>query len=161
MQIRCGLFSGAELASTHFEAGQKLDIALIAADVGFADARFLLRCAKLRPAFGQLIPGSGFVFRAVPGRLDGSYDFFATVLGDVERRWFVGGPDSINRKSRGVVCPLCDLHMANCPAMVVIAVSAPGLERVRVVGQAQACEGEMKVAVFQFGRNLRAPTSLR
>jgi hypothetical protein len=103
LRIRCGLFFGffgAELASSHFEAGQKLDIALIAADVGFADARVLLRCAKLRPAFGQLILGSGFVFRAVPGRLDGSYDFFATVLCDVERRRFFGGSDSINRKSR-------------------------------------------------------------
>jgi hypothetical protein len=46
LQIRCGLFFGffgTELASSHFEAGQKLDIALIAADVGFADARVLLR----------------------------------------------------------------------------------------------------------------------
>ena len=36
------LISGSELASRHFKAGQKLYIALVAADAGFANARFLL-----------------------------------------------------------------------------------------------------------------------
>ena len=94
------LFSGAELASTHFEAGQELDIALITADAGFADTRFLVRCPILRPAFGQLVLGICFVFRAGVDRSDGAYHFFATVPGDIERRWFVGGPGRIDRKSR-------------------------------------------------------------
>jgi hypothetical protein len=91
--------TASRLVPTH-QAGQKLDIALIAADVGFADARFLRRCAKLRPAFGQIILRICFVSRAGLDRGDCCYDFFATVLGDVERRWSVGGPSSINRKSR-------------------------------------------------------------
>ena len=74
-----------ELASSHFEAGQKLDVTLIAADAGFADARFLLRCAKLRPAFGQLVFGICFVFRAGFDRCDGTYHFLATVPRDIER----------------------------------------------------------------------------
>ena len=96
-----GLIFGVELASSHFEAGQKLDVALIAADAGFADARFLLQCAKLRPAFGQLVFGICFVFRAGCDRCDGTYHFRATVPRDIERREFIGGPGPINRKNRG------------------------------------------------------------
>ena len=59
---------------------------LIAANVGFADLRFLLRCAKFRLGVGQLILGIGFVFRAGSGRSNGcSYDFFMTIPSDVDR----------------------------------------------------------------------------
>jgi hypothetical protein len=98
---RCGLFLRTELACGRFEAGQKLDIALFAAYVGFACARFLPCRAKFRPAFSQRILGICFVFRAGLGRSVGcSYDFFATIPRDVKRRWSIGGPGSINLKSR-------------------------------------------------------------
>jgi hypothetical protein len=53
-----------ERASGHFEAGQKLDVALIASSTALADAGFLPWRVKLRPAFRQLVLGFCFVFRA-------------------------------------------------------------------------------------------------
>jgi hypothetical protein len=42
---RCGLlfliFAGDKVASSHFKAGQELDVALVAADAALADAVFL------------------------------------------------------------------------------------------------------------------------
>ena len=60
-------FLGRELASRHFEAGQKLDIAQLVSGAALADAEFLLVCAILRPAFGQLVLGICFVLRAALG----------------------------------------------------------------------------------------------
>src|SRR6516162_8241338 len=60
-------FLGRELASRHFETGQKLDIAPLASGAALADAEFLLVCAILRPAFGQLVLGICFVLRAALG----------------------------------------------------------------------------------------------
>ena len=41
-------FLGRELASRHFEARQKLDIAPLSSSAALADAESLLGCAKLR-----------------------------------------------------------------------------------------------------------------
>jgi hypothetical protein len=61
-----------ERASGHFEAGQKLDVALIASNTALADAGFLLWRVKLRPAFRQLVLGFCFVFRASKKAVDAS-----------------------------------------------------------------------------------------
>src|SRR6516165_1827967 len=42
-----------QLATRHFEAGQKLDIAPLASSAALADAEILLGCAKLRPALSS------------------------------------------------------------------------------------------------------------
>ena len=76
------MFPGRELApSRHFEAGQKLDIALLTSSAALADAEFLLVCAILRPAFGQLVLGICFVFRAAvePDAKADARRFFAAV----------------------------------------------------------------------------------
>src|SRR6516165_11234441 len=84
----CGsrsFFLGRELASRHFEAGQKLDIAPLASGAALADAEFLLVCAILRPAFGQLVLGLCFVLRSALGP-DAKADacrFFVAVSGNI------------------------------------------------------------------------------
>src|SRR6516225_3944858 len=89
-------FLGREIASRHLEAGQKLDIAPLASSAAFADAKSLLGCAKLRPAFFQLVFGICFVFRAGPkpvaGASIGTCRFFVAVSGNIEGRQSVGGP---------------------------------------------------------------------
>src|SRR6516225_2184521 len=78
-------FLGREIASRHLEAGQKLDIAPLASSAAFADAESLLGCAKLRPAFFQLVFGICFVFRACRGSANaGTCRFFVAVSGDIE-----------------------------------------------------------------------------
>src|SRR6516225_2849669 len=86
-------FLGREIASRHFETGQKLDIAPLASSAALADAEFLLVCAKLRPAFVQLVFGICFVFRAArgPGANAGTCRFFVAVSGNIVGRQFVGG----------------------------------------------------------------------
>ena len=69
------LVLGRQLATRHFEAGQKLDIALIASGGALADAEFLLVCAILRPAFRHLVFGLCFVFRAGFDRSDAPCNF--------------------------------------------------------------------------------------
>src|SRR5215831_840205 len=91
--------AGRELATRHFEAGQKLDIALLACSAALADAELLLGCAKLRPAFGQLVLGICFVFRAAldPGANGETCRFRVAVSGDIEGGQSVGGPGHIGR----------------------------------------------------------------
>jgi hypothetical protein len=62
------LLLGRKLALRHFEAGQKLDVALLASRAALADAEFLLGCPKLRPAFVSsfLASVSSFVQEAGP-----------------------------------------------------------------------------------------------
>jgi len=94
--------TSAKLAGRHFEAGQKLDIALIAPSAALADAGFLLRRAKLRPAFGQVVLGFCFVSRA--GRSGvvkgGTYRFCFAISHDVESGDFIGCPGPINLTCR-------------------------------------------------------------
>src|SRR6516165_2214847 len=86
-----------QLASRHFEACQKLDVAPLASSAALADAEFLLGCAKLRPAFGQVVLGICFVFRACRGPANaGTCRFFVAVSGNIEGGYFVGGPGPIN-----------------------------------------------------------------
>src|SRR6516162_8013252 len=69
-----------QLATRHFEAGQKRDIAPLASSAALADAESLLGCAKLRPAFFQLVFGICFVFRACRGYANhGNCRFFVVV----------------------------------------------------------------------------------
>jgi hypothetical protein len=89
-----------QLATRHFEAGQKLDIAPLASSAALADAESLLGCTKLRPAFFQLVFGICFVFRAglkpASGASVGTCRFFVAVSGNIEGRQSVGGPGPIN-----------------------------------------------------------------
>src|SRR6516225_8848139 len=91
-------FLGREIASRHLEAGQKLDIAPLASSAAFADAESLLGCAKLRPAFFQLVFGICFVFRAGPKPVvdAGTCRFFAAISGNIEGRQTVGCRGVIN-----------------------------------------------------------------
>src|SRR6516225_1018657 len=74
-----------QLASRHFEAGQKLDIAPLTSSAALADAESLLGCAKLRPAFGQLVLGICFVFRAGldPGANGETCRFCVAISGNI------------------------------------------------------------------------------
>jgi hypothetical protein len=97
------LFLSPELAAAaHFKAGQKLNIALIASSAALTDAGFLLRRAKLRPAFGQVVLGFCFVSRA--GRSGvvkgGTYRFCFAISNDVESGDFIGCPGPINLTCR-------------------------------------------------------------
>src|SRR6516164_2704727 len=87
-----------QLATRHFEAGQKLDIAPLASSAALADAESLLGCAKLRPAFFQLVFGICFVFRAGPKPVvdAGTCRFFAAISGNIEGRQTVSRPGVIN-----------------------------------------------------------------
>ena len=96
--VRSLFLRSTELTGAHFEAGQKLDIALIASRAALADAESLLWRVKLRPVFGQLV--LGFCFFSLAGRAgvagNGSCRFCFAISYDVESGELVGCPGPIN-----------------------------------------------------------------
>src|SRR5215472_16840099 len=85
--------TGYELATGHFEASQKLNIALRACNAALPDAGLPVRRAKLRPAFVELIPGICFVFRAVGNFFGADVCHFRIAVSDnIEGGYSVGGP---------------------------------------------------------------------
>lgn len=83
----------------HFEACQKLDIALVTSDFAFPDAVSLVRRTKSGPAFAELALGVLFVFSAVLGAAweAATRGFGFAVLGNVESWHAVGSPSSVER----------------------------------------------------------------
>jgi len=73
-------------ATSHFEAGQKLNIALVASNAALTDVRSLLRRAEARPVLGQLALGISFVSRAGVTCDTGAVSFCLAVLVDIEGR---------------------------------------------------------------------------
>ena len=81
MVVKGASLSSTKLVSSHFEAGQKFDVALLTSSAALTDAEFFRGCAIGRPAFGQLVLGICFVFPAGRGPLDdNSRCFLVAVL---------------------------------------------------------------------------------
>jgi hypothetical protein len=89
--------AGEERSTEHFEASQKLYIALRASNAALPDAGLLVRRAKLRPAFVQLILGVCFVFRAVCNFFGADVCYLCTAVSDdIEGGFSVGSRGLIN-----------------------------------------------------------------